>query len=643
MAVSLMRNGLSAENSIFSQKPSIKVGRSKFDLSRLNCFTGDIGELIPVDIIPTLPNDDFDLSCQYQVDFRPMITPSFTPYKVKVHYYYCRMSDLWQGWNSFISKGRSGKLALTVPTVSTSAFVQSASNFPKVADIVGSSVQIHLDAVGSLFDYLVGSSSGLGTVTDGGVDYNYYPFAVSVASSGYKYLDCNVLPFLMYQKIFRSFYLDPNLMSNGYVTSDVWFPDDLDGSLWRLDYSGSNFDSATGMFAPIGYSSDSVKANFVPVPLLSDSSNSDYADTAVNVLSLRYSQYNDDIFTTALPFLQRGPQTSLDLSSASSLEFDSLIGKGISDFTYSSSGGSASFYGSPSGISFVSGSSFEIPFNRVRIEPGDGLAHTINLDSFSFSGLSQQVVLTAQSLRSLLALSIWQERNALTNGSYQQFIKVHFDDSPNTAYYEPRYIGGTASYFNLSSVVQTSASVDNSPLGTQAGIGQSKNSGSIGHFKSPDFGFIMVLMSIVPDNVYVQNTDHWQIDVNPDDYYMPEYEQLAYQPVLKKQLCVSGSSSDDEVFGYSNRYVYLKQRDSVARGMFALPPSVDSYYSSYVQKRIFTSQPSLSPEFVTCYPPNIDRSFLAVPGEHAFMCQFFSGVKAVRPLSYIAHPNDFGF
>ena len=35
MPISQMRNGLTAENSIFSQKPSIKVPRSKFDYPTL--------------------------------------------------------------------------------------------------------------------------------------------------------------------------------------------------------------------------------------------------------------------------------------------------------------------------------------------------------------------------------------------------------------------------------------------------------------------------------------------------------------------------------------------------------------------------------------------------------------------------------
>ena len=281
-------------------------------------------------------------------------------------------------------------------------------------------------------------------------------------------------------------------------------------------------------------------------------------------------------------------------------------------------------------------------FNFIQ-KNADILAYP--LVSSSTSPVKFSANFTAQQLRSLLALSVWQERNALTNGSYGQFIRVHFDDMPNNQFCEPIYIGGTTSNFNVNSVVQTSASADGStPQGTQTGIGSSSGGSSLGHFRSKDFGYIMALMSIIPDNVYCQSHDHWEFDTNPDDFYMPEYEQLSYQPILNKQLYVSGTvSTDDSLFGYSNRYVYLKQRDSIARGRFGLPASVDSYYHSYVQTRQFGSTPKLSQQFVTVYPPNIDRSFLAYPGEPAFLVQFYSGVNAVRALSYTSQPNTFGF
>ena len=230
MPVSLMRNGLTAENSIFSQKPNIHVPRSRFDLSRLNVFTSDIGMIVPVDLIPTLPNDDFDLYCQYKIDFRPLIVPTLTPYKVRVHYYYCPLSYLWEGAESFLSKGRSGSLNLTIPSVSLDSANRFSDSRPTLSSMLGLTDKALTHGAnfipvctGSLVDYLCGSIP----IANADTARRYLPFISTYtdsdkmkgATTGFNIHSCSVLPFLMYQKIYRSNYLDPNLMSNGIVES----------------------------------------------------------------------------------------------------------------------------------------------------------------------------------------------------------------------------------------------------------------------------------------------------------------------------------------------------------------------------------------------------------------------------------------
>lgn len=697
MPISQMRNGLTAEKSIFSQKPSISVPRSKFDFGRLNCFTSDIGMIVPVDVFPTLPNEDIQLSCQYKIDWRPLIVPTLTSYKVKVHYYYCPNEYLWSGWETFISKGRSGNLILQVPKIKVSSL---CSNTVKLSGLTDPNFKT---ADGtyfpytpqSLLSYMLGSVPYSSTVNDNYVPDHYLPYgdsANTMTATGYKTVDTNALPFLMYQKIYRSNYLDPNLYDNGKANSPVWFPVDIDSSHWRINYGGTNIGGTYNeFFVPDTISSipSSPVANFVPFP--NSETNTQDGDTAVNLTQLRYSMYTDDMFTTALPFLQRGTPVGIDFDvPGGQIDIDVTGGEVSIPYTpagsvsiivpkptISFSGTSQAPTNSPisgtrltgSGSKITSGAYFDSSWNNAT----GSVSASINqgASSASFTGSSSTLVgnvsgisgtaqiqgaslsITAQKLRDLIAVSVWQERNALTNGSYGQFIKVHYDKYPDNSFFEPIYIGGTTSVFNVSAVLQQSATTTNSenqfsPLGNPAGVGGSSNQQSIGTFHSNDFGFIMVLMTIIPDTTYVQTTEHWQYDVNPDDYYMPEFERLSYQPITNKQLYVSGDSGtedsvDDNLFGYSNRYVYLKQRDSVARGMLSLPANLDAYYHSYVQSRVFSSTPKLTQQFVTCYPPNIDRSMLASPGEPAFICQFYSGVQKVSPMSYVSQPNTFGF
>ena len=676
MPATMMRNGLTAENSIFSQKPSNNVSSSDFDIGRLNCFTGDIGAIIPVDVFRTLPFDEFQLSCQYKVDFRPMLVPTLTSYKCRIHYFWCSDEALWSGAETFHTKGRSGNLNLQMPRIDTLGLgTQSASVFPKLSGLTDTSFKSSDGTyfpycTGSLLDYMLGAVPYEIAVPEDMSDpeyTGYLPFrdnSATMVATGYKQVKANALPFLMYQKVFRSNYLDPNLYDNGTVKSSVWFPEDIDSSHWRFNYANSNIGgSYNAYFVPDTITTGipaSPVANFVPIP--SPVSGNDNGDNCVNLTQLRYAMYTSDMFTTALPFLQRGMQTTLDLDVVDSIIQSSFVGSGVvsSSDNFQTSNGEKldAEWGTALNLPGLPVNDLFLGFytaKKTHLGITDSLSSgsTWNVSYFipegsvSSSLTGAKVALTAEKLRSLLAVSVWQERNALTNGTYGQFIKVHFGDYPNNTWYEPVYVGGTSSVFDVNAIMQTSES-NKTPLGEPAGYGGSSNNQSVGTFRSPDFGFMLVLMSIIPDSVYVQGAEHWMFDKDVNDDYMPEFERLSYQPILNKMLYVSGDegesdSVDDALFGYSNRYVYYKQRDSIARGRFALPSDIDAYYHSYVQSRIFTTTPKLSQQFVTVYPPNIDRSFLAYPGMPAFNIQFYSGVRARRRMSYSAKPNDFGF
>ena len=116
MSTTQLQERAGTDSGIFGLKTQRHPDQSKFDLSRKLLTTIDIGGIYPIDVIPTIPNDKFKLSCRYQIDSFPLVVPPMTNYKVVTHWYYCRYQDLWKGAETYITKGRSGNIELKKPS-----------------------------------------------------------------------------------------------------------------------------------------------------------------------------------------------------------------------------------------------------------------------------------------------------------------------------------------------------------------------------------------------------------------------------------------------------------------------------------------------------------------------------------------------
>lgn len=644
MAFTQMHDLTSSRQSLFDQRMRSNVGYSQFVYSRKTTFNSDNGMIVPFDYWETLPGDNFEIKVRYAIETLPLQVAPYTNYHIRFHFYAMNHRANWAGWDTFITKGRSGNINKTVPTVQYGAgTVDWSLAGGRNISFAG---PLGLPAfLGCAPLFYSGAASSINWVpyveTGDNSGYEFFPTGYHAPAQG-----VSALPFMMYQKIFRFNYLPNNLMQD----NKVWFPDDLHNE-WRLNYNASNLFGFSGsnsnhLFVPEGMSVPSLSQSSAGLNIVPKATG-DHADQAVDLLSLRYAQFENDIFTTALPWLTRG--------TAPSVQADANV-SGTMPVTFVNSGstanGHASSFDVVASLKAGSGASPHPNLNFTFYGQKDSAGPTINsitaYASPSGGSIPISLSLTAQRFRELFALSAWQERNALTNGNYNAYIKAHFDKFPDMEDYEPHYIGGYSDLITFQQVLQTTPT-DNSPLGAQAGLGMSRNQGYIGSYYSKDYGAIMGIMIITPEVSYVQGLPHYFSDVAPEDFFSPEFENLSFQPVLNKQLYVSGNATvDNDLFGYSNRYLYLKCREDVVRGLFALPSDVaggsDLLFSAYAQARIFKSTPKLSNEFVTASPLTLRRDYMMYPGQPVYKCQVITDLgKCVRPMSFQSYPATFGF
>lgn len=637
---------LGSDNAIFKHDIPAKVKRSSFPYGRKRDFCIDPGMIVPIDLWETLPGDYFEVKLDYLLKSFPLKVPPFTTYKVRTHWYYCKKVDLWAGALTYMVKGRSHSISLSAPKVMIHEPYAFFNDHDYYCDLPMS--------LPSFFGFQPGHypKSSVGDYCrqahiDSEVD--------SVDGVHDFYGGVNALPFFMYQKVYRFAYIKPNLLQD----NKVWFPDDMSDG-WRINYSKSNlFPFSSGLsacyFHPVSIPGE-IFASEVP----------SVGNTAVDLFDLRYAMFEDDRFTTALPWSTRGtpPKVSVDSNvtvdiSQMSLTIPSMNVTSVGDDSSVIDVGlvnlgdfeasqiiAASSSGALSNIRTNSSYTGE---GKLSVNPSDisvsgSTPVTVISASGSVPGIATSLGFDINDLRAKIALTVWQERNATTQGYYNEMIYAHFNENPDSQDYEPRYLGGTSDIISFSEVIQhDNAENDTTPQGHSAGLGENRSSSHVFSYRCKDYGYIMGVMIIQPETVYNSKIEKlWLREIQEDEYF-PEYQGLGLQEVLKGEIFPTGTSTDKNLFGYQERDTEYKTRDNQAIGFFALPHTVDRLMSAYSQCREFASQPSLSQQFVTMSPENIRKDCLAVPSMPFFRCSLVTTIHAVRPLAYSTHPNTFGY
>lgn len=580
----------------------LNVGRSAFDFSHVHSGNALIGSLIPVLNMEVVPNEDIDINLSALIELRnPLTRPLLNGMRVYFHGYVNYLVDLWEGAKNFLDTGRQGTLSLQRPNLIYS-----------VTYTVGSTVEVVNAATPmSLLDYL-GLPAQLYDLTNRSPLRSFQSIRYSAGI-----LDSNILSgkpnffpadcCVAYQRNWRDYYSNKNLLQN----NKSWFPDNEDHFILSyectqavaMSYGSEDLDFHSGGTAQSVLVSQATNLqwsvnddtpeqnNPSTVPDVSNN----VARYSPNLSGLKFRQFKGDRFTSSLPFpdLIRGSIPVLEQFTISPLRPTPI-----------------------SGMESVSSSP------GVQLE-SDGGRTTLN------------------SIRALETFTVFKERMARTSGDYNNMIEAQFGYNPHHHTHEATYIGGFYMDFNMSAIVQTSQSTDQSPLGQKAGQAGSSGSGRIGHIKTRDYGWIQIYMSIVPDVMYTQGLARQYDKKNQLDMYFPIFNNLAPQAIKNKELYISGDNSvDNDVFAYEDRYAEFKSCPNRVSGLMALPHSVAEYDASRIMARRFTSTPALNSQFVTLVPENVDMQVFSVQDEPPFDFQVGFNIDRVFPGPFTAIPGS---
>lgn len=622
--------------SMQDEKP--KISRSSFDFSNVTIGQLFLGAIIPIDLIRFVPNEDLEVSYDLNIISRnPLVRKLLSTQRCYVHTYIQYDRNMWEGARNQKTKGYSGNINLQVPCIELKKGNFSTSTPFSLSAWLGVPPMFY-DKSNPLTSY-----KAIKDVTSSGI------------SSVNSYSDketFNALPFVMYQQICRGKFFNSNVL----FENKHFYPDNQDHFI--LPYTVSSDNSVSLPLVNVldyynPYDENIANYNYgADGPVYVPENNS---DTPVILDALHFRQRKGDRFSTALPFpdLIRGDIPYIDMT---------LVAKSLDDFVTpaaflgdlrSTEEGFAEWSDAmPNYINKiiaedVSSDSFSSVKTFMNLSqyhggaiPSDELlkrAYGVNVQE-----LASKIVASSLSLndiRTLQAYTIFKERGALAKGDYNSLIEAQFGFNPSIQDREPIYVGGFYQDILFSEVTQSSQSTEDSQLGQKVCNAYSNTSGYIGKVKTRDYGYLMTLLSIVPDTYYTQGVSPEITQTLQEEVYFPILNELPPQAILNKELYTSGDSSvDNDVLAYTERYSEYKSRQNRVVGLSALG-DLSEYDSALVQKQIFTETPVFNNSFLTLSPKNIDMSVYSVVDEPPYDFYSKSRIDRVAPFPYRAIPK----
>lgn len=340
-----------------------------------------------------------------------------------------------------------------------------------------------------------------------------------------------------------------------------------------------------------------------------------------DTLQFMKRSWKKDYFTSCLPFAQKGP--SPVIQGFNTREADTMF--------YPDNAGNvnAGSYLKLSGSTGPNGSTFYNSDNAVKGNIDDGLVPAIDIKEIRL----------AEKIQSYL------EKLYRSGHRYIEYLRgIWGVQSDDLRLMRPQYIGGGVSPIVISEVLNTTGQLgtelapEGLPQGNMAGHGISVGVSNQAECYCKYHGWIIGILSVLPEAVYQDGIDRSYLRMDPFDYYIPDLAQMGEQEVKKVEVFVdktsNGHNYNNGTFGYQSRFAEYKYGKSTLHGAFR------DTLSHWTMARKFSQQsvPTLNEDFILC-DPDMDIFAVVDNKNEEMYVQLLHEIIATRPMPFFNVPS----
>lgn len=328
-----------------------------------------------------------------------------------------------------------------------------------------------------------------------------------------------------------------------------------------------------------------------------------------------------DYFSSCLPYPQRGPEVRIELTGNAAIRaYNEIERKTLVDDDFSFATTTAGYEGHVNYNAVIGGG------------PGVNIAgKTIDGQGTSLSGwlgadLTNIEATTINQLRQAFAVQQYYEALARGGSRYREQVRAIFGVTISDKTVQvPEYLGGGRYHVNINQIVQTSGqqTATDTPIGETGAMSVTPINESSFTKSFEEHGFVIGVMCVRHDHSYQQGLERFWSRSDRLDYYFPQFANLGEQPVKKKEIMLTGTSTDDETFGYQEAWADYRMKPNRVSGKMRSNAEGTLDFWHYADN--YNTTPTLSQEWMNESKTEIART-LIVQEEP----QFFGAIRVMN-------------